>query len=174
MFFDHVISREYCTVNPISSNIIKDLSLLTFNRRKNEILIVDNKPENFCLDFNNGIPIKDYYGDKNDEELKYLTQYLLAFRTEKDVRRKVTITAVAFRQLSVEDATIVRVEDIQVQRNNNRLSVAMLVLVDPDGTHQFKFLNEYAPRALLQRAVGDWSGGWGGTRCELRGGRGGV
>jgi hypothetical protein len=37
----------------------------------------------------NGIPIKDFHGDKNDEVLKNLTTYLMSFKDEHDVTVKI-------------------------------------------------------------------------------------
>lgn len=36
------------------------------------MVLVDNKPESFGLQIDNGIPILDFYGDKNDVELQHL------------------------------------------------------------------------------------------------------
>ena len=43
------------------------------------MLIVDNRAVSFAaLHLANGVPIKDYEGDKTDEELPHLREYLIA------------------------------------------------------------------------------------------------
>ena len=54
------------------------------------MLIVDNCTVNYMLQLSNGIPIKDYNGDKNDCLLYNLTKYLMAFKSVPDVRAKIT------------------------------------------------------------------------------------
>jgi hypothetical protein len=36
------------------------------------MVLVDNKVESFGLQIDNGIPILDFYGDKNDVELQHM------------------------------------------------------------------------------------------------------
>ncbi len=78
-YFDHVISRESCTPHPSGKNQLKDLLLLLDNRSIKELLIVDNKATSFAIHFTNGIPIPDYEGDKSDQWLHHLHQYLKSF-----------------------------------------------------------------------------------------------
>lgn len=78
-FFDHVITRENCTPHPKGRNQIKDLILLLEGRSIKDIMIVDNRAMSFAIHFTNGIPIKDYEGDKSDNTLQHLTPYLLSF-----------------------------------------------------------------------------------------------
>ena len=65
-FFDYVITREYCTPHPKGRYQVKDLILLLENRSIKDIIIVDNRATSFAIHFTNGIPIRDYEGDKND------------------------------------------------------------------------------------------------------------
>ena len=58
-------------------------------RQLNEIILVDNKATGFAAHITNGIPIKDYLGDKRDDWLLHLTDYLHSFRKESDVRFKI-------------------------------------------------------------------------------------
>ena len=55
----------------------------------NEIILVDNKATGFAANITNGIPIKDYIGDKTDNWLRPLTKYLNSFSREHDVRTKI-------------------------------------------------------------------------------------
>lgn len=65
---------------------IKDLKILEEGRTLNDIVIVDNNIQSFFLQLSNGIPIYDYTGDKNDEVLLSLTEYLKTFIDVGDVR----------------------------------------------------------------------------------------
>ena len=55
---------------------IKDLRIVK-NRHLKDIVLVDNKPESFGLQIDNGIPIMEFYGDKNDVELQHLEKVLI-------------------------------------------------------------------------------------------------
>ena len=81
--FDHVLHRDHCTLAQFRKKsqiyYYKDLRLLAEGRSFSEMVIVDNRAFSYgALHLTNGIPIKDYTGDKNDMELPILTQYLLA------------------------------------------------------------------------------------------------
>lgn len=65
---------------------IKDLKILEEGRSLSDIVIVDNNIQSFFLQLSNGIPIYDYTGDKNDEVLLSLTEYLKTFIDVVDVR----------------------------------------------------------------------------------------
>ena len=56
------------------------------NRDLKDIIIVDNQVSNFMLQIHNGIPIKEFNGDKSDRVLKSLYDYLLLFQEVEDVR----------------------------------------------------------------------------------------
>jgi TFIIF-interacting CTD phosphatase-like protein len=58
-------------------------------RNIKDIIIVDNRATSFAIHFTNGIPIKDYEGDKNDKWLVALTSYLQSFQGHSDVRTKI-------------------------------------------------------------------------------------
>lgn len=65
---------------------VKDLSILLNGRSLSDIVIVDNKVESYSSHLENGIPIKSYYGEKEDEMLNVLQRYLLKLKDKKDVR----------------------------------------------------------------------------------------
>lgn len=54
-----------------------------------DIIIVDNKVESYALQLENGVPIKDYFGDPEDLQLLVLKDYLMALRSTDDVRPKI-------------------------------------------------------------------------------------
>ena len=89
MFFDHVITRDFCTPHPKGKFHVKDLIQLLENRNIKDIIIVDNRATSFAIHFTNGIPIPDCEGDKSDRWLVSLTQYLQSFHKEFDVREKI-------------------------------------------------------------------------------------
>lgn len=80
--------REHCYTfdNKGSPGYVKDLSKL--NRDLNNIIIIDNNPDCYFLNKENGIPIKTWLNDKNDKELLKLLPYLefLANEYINDVR----------------------------------------------------------------------------------------
>ena len=73
LFFDYVITREFCSLHPCGKYHVKDLIQLLEGRNIKDILIVDNRAMSFAIHFTNGIPIKDYEGDKSDKWLQSLT-----------------------------------------------------------------------------------------------------
>ena len=82
--------RLYRQHTILMNNIyIKDLTRL--GRDLSKTIIVDNMPQNFCLQKENGILIKNFFGeDKNETTLKDLCAVLLkiASRPDNDVRKE--------------------------------------------------------------------------------------
>lgn len=76
--------REHCQISKTSH--IKDLRLL--GRDLSKTIIVDNFSENFALHKDNGICIKSWYGDLNDQVLISLEKFLLQLVNDnvEDVR----------------------------------------------------------------------------------------
>ena len=70
----------------LGDGYVKDLSKL--GRDLTKTLIVDNCAENFCLQPKNGLRIKDFEGDPEDNELEYLKEDLIELVTKQpnDVR----------------------------------------------------------------------------------------
>ena len=71
-FFDHVLAREQCLFIEQYKVFIKDLQILTCGRSLKDIIIVDNKVESYSSNLDNGIPIKSYYGEPDDDRLAIL------------------------------------------------------------------------------------------------------
>ena len=55
----------------------------------NDILIIDNKVKSYSGNLENGIPIKSYRGQPEDNLLISLVPYLLKMKDEVDVRQKI-------------------------------------------------------------------------------------
>lgn len=83
----HLLSREH---NIVDSNgkLTKDLSILYGNRKPENMIIIDNKEEG-VLQTGNVVPIPDFTGQKEDQALVLLKDYLMEFKKVKDVRCKI-------------------------------------------------------------------------------------
>ena len=74
--------REQCTF--LNGIYIKELKRL--NRDLKDIIIVDNSPLAYAFDLENGLPIKSWYEDKNDNELENIFPLLEFLSDVDDVR----------------------------------------------------------------------------------------
>ncbi|CDW83768.1 nli interacting factor-like phosphatase family protein [Stylonychia lemnae] len=88
-YFQYRLTKDNCVKIQELGYHAKDLRLLQIDRDLKDMIIVDNQVTNFMLQIHNGIPIKEFQGDKSDQVLKSLTQYLLSFKDIKDVRKKI-------------------------------------------------------------------------------------
>ena len=77
--------RSHISLRNINKDV-KDLSLL--GRDLNKIIIIDNFPDNYKLQQDNGLPINSWTGDINDTSLKDLLNIMKYFveKNVKDVR----------------------------------------------------------------------------------------
>lgn len=83
-YIRHRMYREHC--RHIMLNYVKDLSVLGRDLRKT--LIVDNSPQAFSYQLDNGIPIRSWFGDNTDTELYKLQNILEEVCSDKidDIR----------------------------------------------------------------------------------------
>lgn len=88
-YFKQRLYRHNCFPLKISGTTvyIKDLRVIK-NIDLNNTVIVDNSILSFAFQLDNGIPILDYMGNKDDEELKYLSSYLKHLSKCEDVRQE--------------------------------------------------------------------------------------
>lgn len=70
----HRLYRQHC-VNPCSGIYVKDLRIIS-DRQLKDIIIVDNSLISFAYQMDNGIPIKAYMRQENDEELLFMVAFL--------------------------------------------------------------------------------------------------
>lgn len=90
-FFAHRLYRQHCDL--VEGSMIgtkKDLHIkclqLLSNRKKEDLLIVDNLVYSYALDLENGIPIRSYINGKNDCELEFLADALSDLKSFMDSR----------------------------------------------------------------------------------------
>ena len=70
----HRLYRQHC-VKPETGVYVKDLSIIE-DRSIKDMMLVDNSIISFAFNLSNGIPIKAFLGDKNDDELLYMVTFL--------------------------------------------------------------------------------------------------
>lgn len=72
---DQVLSRQHCAF--VNGIFVKDLTVaINSELQLEDIIIVDNYVHSFAFHLDQGIPIKPYYGEKNDKELLHLANML--------------------------------------------------------------------------------------------------
>jgi CTD small phosphatase-like protein 2 len=83
-FFEKRLYRQHAII--IDNGFVKDLSLLGRDLKK--VIIIDNNPLNYELQKENGIFIKSFYGEKDDNVLLELIPILkkIALKKDNDVR----------------------------------------------------------------------------------------
>jgi TFIIF-interacting CTD phosphatase-like protein len=74
--------RQHCT--QVDGSYVKDFTVVK-NRRKQDMMLVDNLIYSFAADTDRGIHIKGFYDDKSDKELEYLAEVLDNMKPFMDV-----------------------------------------------------------------------------------------
>lgn len=74
-YIEHVLSRSHCIY--VNGMFVKNLSVaVEYGTSLDDVIIVDNYVHSFALHPEHGIPIKPYYGAKEDSELNELANFL--------------------------------------------------------------------------------------------------
>lgn len=81
-FFKDRYFNDSCT--KINQYTVKDLRILKSDLK--DVILVDNTALCFGLQKENGVPIVCYTGQETDQELNYLSEFLLYLNTFEDVR----------------------------------------------------------------------------------------
>jgi CTD small phosphatase-like protein 2 len=84
-FITAVLNRDSC-LETKNGFFIKDLRVIG-NRDLKNLIIVDNLSHSFGLQISNGVPIVEWRGAKDDQELRYLAEYLIEASTQSDLRK---------------------------------------------------------------------------------------
>lgn len=81
-YIKHRLYKDSCTL----FNGTYCLEIKKLNRQLKKTIIVDNNPNAYIFNIENGIPIKSFYGDPNDKELIQLAYILERLAKFDDVR----------------------------------------------------------------------------------------
>lgn len=84
-FFSGVLYRQSC-VN-CNGMYVKDLRVFKEHRNPKDIVIVDDSLISIAFNLDNGIVVKPYSGESDDDELTLLTNYLTTLAVVEDLRK---------------------------------------------------------------------------------------
>lgn len=96
-YINAILTRDNC-METKNGFFIKDLRIIK-NRDLSTLVIVDNLVHSFGFQIENGVPILEFFDDKNDKELKYLIDFFIDAYKSDDVRTYIE-TNVRLRDLS--------------------------------------------------------------------------
>jgi len=102
-YISYILDRNFC-LETKNGFFIKDLRIIK-NRELKNMVIVDNLVHSFGFQIDNGVPILEWTGNKNDQELKYLANYLIEAKKYEDIREynKEKLKLFELSQSKIED-----------------------------------------------------------------------
>ena len=112
----HRLYRDQCTF--INGIYIKDLKKC--NRSLKDLIIVDNSPIAYTFDSDNGLPIKTWIEDPEDNELMKLVPILEFLSKTKDVRKFIDQFVYNNKILYDEALEIIKMKELIDMQNNNK------------------------------------------------------
>jgi len=83
-YISYILDRNFC-LETKNGFYIKDLRIIK-NRELKNMIIVDNLVHSFGFQVENGVPIIEWTGNRADQELKYLQDYLIEAKKFDDLR----------------------------------------------------------------------------------------
>ena len=83
-YFNGVLSRNHCMMTK-NGFFIKDLRMVD-NRDLNDVVLLDNYVHSFAFNLDNGIPILEWRGEQDDDELMAMLEYLREIAQEPNLR----------------------------------------------------------------------------------------
>jgi len=103
-FISYILDRNFC-LETKNGFFIKDLRILK-NRELKNLIIVDNLVHSFGFQIENGVPILEWTGDKNDQELQHVADYLIEAKNHDDMRdyNRAKLRLVEFSEVKLEVA----------------------------------------------------------------------
>lgn len=83
-YFNGLLTRNHCMMTK-NGFFIKDLRMID-NRHLKDVILLDNYVHSFAFNIENGIPILEWRGEKDDDELIHMARYLKEISKESDLR----------------------------------------------------------------------------------------
>ena len=89
-YFEYRLYRSHCVLCVVDEVkfYVKDLGILDECCNLKDVVLIDNSVLSFAYHLDNGIPISPFYDSKNDYELLDISNFLLKYATENDIRNK--------------------------------------------------------------------------------------
>ena len=89
-YFEYRLYRCHCVLCNVNEMkfYVKDLGLLDEFCDLKDVVLIDNSVLSFAYHLDNGIPISPFYDSKTDVELMDISNFLLKYANENDIRNK--------------------------------------------------------------------------------------